>query len=169
MIMIFTGNGKGKTTAAIGTSLRALGNLQSATIIQSLKTGKSSEIKFLEKNTKHLIVKSFGKSKLTDPKNLTKEDYALAQEALNYTKKSVLEKPFLLILDEILVALKFGLIQEVDIIKIIDKCKSKKIHLLLTGRGATKSLIKKADLVTEMRCIKHPFEKGMKAVKGIDY
>lgn len=170
MIMIFTGNGKGKTTAAIGTSLRALGNYKKVIIVQFLKKGDSSEIKFLKGiNIKNLLIKSFGKARLTDPKNLTKEDFSIARNAINFTIQSVSQKPFLLILDEILIALKFGLIQEKDIMNIIEKCRSDKIHLILTGRGATKKLIDNADLVTDMKCIKHPFEKNKRAILGIDY
>ncbi len=170
MIMIFTGDGKGKTSAAIGTSLRALGNHKKVVLIQFLKKGDSSEIKFLKRNSsKNLVIKSFGKTKLTNPKNLTKEDFSIAKKAINFTNESVSQKPFLLILDEILIALKFGLIQEIDIIKIIEKCKLDNIHIILTGRGATKKLIDNADLVTGMKCIKHPFDIGAKAIKGIDF
>jgi cob(I)alamin adenosyltransferase len=185
MIIILTGRGKGKTSAAMGTALRAIYNKRKVIIIQFLKTDSSSEIKLFRKfqtmkqpacvpstsagRCDNVTIKSFGKKTLTNPKELTKKDFDLITKSLKFVEKSISQKPFLIILDEILVALKFKLIKESEILKIIKQCKKENIHLILTGRGATKELIKKADLVTEMRKIKHPFDEGVEAIKGLDY
>jgi cob(I)alamin adenosyltransferase len=175
MVIIYTGNGKGKTTSAIGTALRAIANKKKVVIIQFLKPGTSSEIRLLKKlnnlaikQFSNLAIESFGKRTLTDPKNLTNKDFKSAKKALEFINISMKKKPFLIILDEILIALKFKLIKEEQVIGIMKKCKANKVHLILTGRGATKRLIKQADIVTEMRNVKHHFDKGAKAVKGID-
>lgn len=193
MIIIYTGNGKGKTTAAIGAALRAIANKKKVVIVQFLKPGTSSEIKLLKNGTMGQCynflpeadppmpkagrpltamaetIHSFGKKAPTNPAKLTKKDFEIVEKALEFTLTSIEKKPFLIILDEILVALKFKLLIEKQVMEIIRNCKANKIHLILTGRYATKRLIEKADIVTEMRNVKHHFDKGAKAVKGIDF
>jgi len=176
MIIIFSGNGKGKTSAAMGTSLRAIAHKRKVSIVQFLKPGDSSEIKLLKTLSKsrssyfrNLTVTSWGKKTWTYPDNLTEEDFLCTDNALRAVKTAVSKNPFLLIIDEILVALKFKLLTEEIIFKIIDDCKKRGIHLILTGRGSTKQLEKRADLVTEMENVKHPFDKGTQAVLGIDF
>lgn len=173
MIIIYTGNGKGKTTAAIGTALRSIANRKKIVVVQLLKNGTSSEIKFLTNKDiqkfSNVVIKCFCNKKFTDPKRLTKSDITMVKKALEFVDITIKEKPFLLILDEILITLKFKLTKESIILKIIKQCRKDNIHLILTGRGATKRLIKAADLVTEMKKIKHPFDKKEKAIKGIDF
>lgn len=173
MIIIYTGNGKGKTTAAIGTALRSIANRKKIVIVQFLKNGTSSEIKFLNnkgiKQFSNVTIKSFCNKKFTNPKKLTTSDFKKVQEALKFIYGAIKKKPFLLILDEILITLKFKLTNESIILKIIKQCRENNIHLILTGRGVTKRLIKEADLVTEMKKIKHPFDKKVKAIRGLDY
>lgn len=176
MILIFSGNGKGKTSAAIGTALRALANKKKVSIVQFLKPGNSSEITLLQKLAssrsaffRNLSVTSWGKKTWTYPDNLVEEDFTHTNNALKAVKKAISKKPFLLVADEILVALKFKLLTEEIILNIIKECKKKKVHLALTGRGSTKHIEKEADLVTEMINVKHPFDSGEKAILGIDY
>ncbi|MBN2015862.1 cob(I)yrinic acid a,c-diamide adenosyltransferase [Candidatus Dojkabacteria bacterium] len=174
MIIVYTCDGKGKTTAAIGTTLRALSNNKPVAIVQFLKDGKSGEIRLLNMLSKVkpfnlLTIFSFGKSSLTDSMKLKGKDFLLMRKALNTASSIIKKKPFLLVLDEILVALRFKLLTEQDIIKLMDNARREKIHLILTGRGASKGIVEKADLVTKMQNTKHPFDKGLKAVKGIDY
>lgn len=173
MIIIYTGNGKGKTTAAIGTVLRAIANKKKVVIVQFLKPGSSSEIKLLNNEAarqwNNLTIRSFGKKAPTDPRKPTKQDFELVNKAYEFTNASIKNKPFLIVADEILVALKFKLLKEKQVLEIIKNCKAEKIHLILTGRGATKRLKHSADIVTEMRNVKHHFDKGIKAVKGIDF
>ena len=176
MIIVFTGNGKGKTSAAMGTVMRSLGYRKDVVIIQFLKTGDSNEIKFLKNISKEnkevnegLIIKCFGKKDLTNPKMLVKKDFELAKKALEAAKAALEKKPFLLVLDEVLVALDFKLIETSEVSSIIENCKKNKINLVMTGRNAQKSIIERADIVTDMRSMKHHYEGGKKAYEGIDF
>lgn len=170
MIIIFKGKGKGKTSAAIGTALRALYHNRKVIIIQFLKTGSSGEMKLLNKYlSKNLTIHSFGKKAFTNEGSLNKKDYSTVKKAILETSRAIDNKPFMIILDELLVALKFKLVEEGDILNIMKQCRKINVHLIITGRGASKSITNKADLVTEMKNIKHPYEKGIKAVKGIDF
>lgn len=168
-VHVYTGDGKGKTTAAFGLAIRALGRGKKVAIIQFLKPKPSGEIIALAKikgSEKMLLIKSFGLSKLV--KKPTLKNIEEAERGLTETKK-VLRKGFdLVILDEINVAIAFGLL---DIKKVITAIKSRPIstNVVLTGRRAHLKLLEVADLVTEMRKIKHPFDRGVKAKKGIEY
>jgi cob(I)alamin adenosyltransferase len=176
MIYFFTGNGKGKTTSAFGTALRALGRGKKVHIIQFMKSKdwfKPAEVSFLEsKGGKLVTIDSFGKKGWVDPKKPSKEDKDLSKSALERIHEVMeKEKPFLLIVDEIFVAYLFKTISIGDIKKVMKKSKENIIHLILTGRGAPKRLYKHADLITEMKEIKHPYEdgKGQKAIEGLEY
>lgn len=176
MIIVFTGNGKGKTSAAMGTVMRSLGYKKKVIIIQFLKTGGSNEIKFLKNISKEnkevndrLIVECFGKQDLTNPKVLVKKDYELAEKALESAMAALEKRPFLLVLDEVLVALDFKLIKGSEVSRIIENCKKNNINLVMTGRNAPKSIIDLADIVTEMRSVKHHYDEKIKARNGIDY
>lgn len=174
MIIIFTGEGKGKTTTAVGTALRAVERNKKVLIIQFFKSPKfikSGEIEFLKKlNFDNIQISSFGMKRWLNPKKINNEDHGCFKSGLNKFYKGLINfKPFLVILDEILIALKFGITNEDEIIKLFDKCNKLNIHLIITGRGATEKLIAKADLVTEMKKIKHPYDRGTKAIEGLDY
>jgi cob(I)alamin adenosyltransferase len=174
MIHIFTGNGKGKTTAAFGTALRALWCNKKVQIIQFLKTGNSSEILLL-KNSKDPLIKnnltiySYGLKKLINPKDIKRNEIDRIDKGLKKVDSCIKSQPFLLILDEFLILLKFKFIKEEKVIKIIQKCNKGSIHLVLTGRGTTKKIIENADLVTKMQNIKHPYDQNIFATKGLDY
>jgi len=146
MIYVLTGNGKGKTTSAIGMGIRAVGAGQKVLMVQFLKNGKSSEIRVIKK------IKNF--------------NFRL-EKNLNFLGKAK-KKYHLIILDEINVAIKFGLLNTEEVIKILKKCK-KTPDLVLTGRWCPKEIIKIADLVTEFKEIKHYYRKGIKARKGREY
>jgi len=176
MIYIFTGNGKGKTTAAFGTVLRALNNNKKVFIIQFLKNKdwfKPSEVSFFNKlKLKNLKIESYGKKGWVNFKNPAKIDIDLADKAFKQAEKIITnKKPFLLVLDEINVALLFKLIPENEVLELINSANKNKVHLILTGRGATKKLIAAAEVVTEMKEIKHIYKngKGEKAIKGLEY
>ncbi len=171
MVIIFYGNGKGKTSSAIGTVIRALSYGKKVSIIQFLKPGNSGEIKFLKslKVKNKLNIKSFGKKTFTNPNKLTNYDFRLVKKAINYTKSEISKKLFLLILDEILIALRFKLIDEKRILNIIESAKRNKIHLILTGAYITKTLVQNADIVTQMKNVKHAYYQGLSAIKGLDF
>ena len=173
LIQVYTGNGKGKTTAAWGQAMRASGQGLKVAIIQFFK-GKGSgvprpswrgagEAKMAREL--HLSVYSFcpihpffgGKRE-----KLRKE----CKEGLAFAKEMLRSKKYdLVILDEINIAMKDRLIEVNGVLDLIKK-KPKGVELILTGRGAPKKIMEAADLVTEMREIKHPYQKGIKGIKG---
>jgi cob(I)alamin adenosyltransferase len=164
MIHVYTGNGKGKTTAAIGLALRAFGRGKRVRIIQFMKKGEYGEIIALK--TLGIEVEQFGRPELVDIDNPTEADFEQAEMAVKRAMEAVSECD-LLILDEINVALDFGLIEMREVLEIMEK--SEGTELVLTGRNARKEVIDAADYVTEMREIKHPYSKGMGAREGVEY
>ena len=163
-IIVFTGDGKGKTTAAFGMALRAAGHGKRVIIIQFLKKGDYGEIKAFKKFN-NVEVFQFGKEEFVfEPEE---EDFRKAAEAINMASKKLTEKPFMLILDEANVALSMGLIKLGDILDLIDG--RGETNIVLTGRNAPKKIIELADLVTEMKKIKHYYDKGEEAEEGIEY
>lgn len=168
MIQVYTGDGKGKTTAALGLALRSLGQRKKVCLIQFMKKGDFGEIKALKK-FKNITVKQFGWRSFVNIKKPEGKDMAAAREALVFAARVLKENKFnLVILDEINVAAKFKLITDGDILNLI-KIAPLSTEIVLTGRGAHAKILKQADLVTEMRAIKHYFNQGFKARKGIEY
>ena len=170
LIIITTGQGKGKTTAALGMGIRTLGHNQKVAIIQFIKggwePGESLALKiFGDKLKFHACGEGFTWE--TQDRNKDIDLVKLSWgKALSYLKDPDYK---LIILDEIIVAIKLGYISEDEIIKGI-KLRPELTHVALTGRGASKRLMDSADLVTEMKLIRHPFrEQGVKAQEGIEY
>ncbi|MFA5021693.1 MAG: cob(I)yrinic acid a,c-diamide adenosyltransferase [Patescibacteria group bacterium] len=165
-IHIYTGNGKGKTTAALGLALRAVGAGFKVYIVQFLKAQDYSELNSLKK-LPEITVKRFGQK--TFIYGLGKpNDKVEAKKALKFCKKILKSSKFnLVILDEIFLASFFKLISVPEIIKLI-KNKPKSVELVLTGRKAASEIIKLADYVTEMKEIKHPYQQGLVARRGIE-
>ncbi len=167
-VHVYTGNGKGKTTAAIGLGLRASGNNFKVLMIQFMKGRRYSEIDAIKK-IPNFDVKQFGRDKFVNKKNPEQVDIDLAKKGFDYAKKSIKNKDTdVLILDEINVAVDFNLISLENLSELIDK-KPEKLELVLTGRYAHPDIIKQADLVSEILEIKHPYQKGIKSRKGIDW
>lgn len=169
MVCVFTGNGKGKTSAAFGMAMRFLGHGKRVVVVQFLKGTKTGEM-MLKKNLPGLDIVQFGTESFVDLKKPAKEDKQRALEALLYAKKIMTGgfRPDLLILDEANVAVSAGLIDDADIIDLISEL-PEETDLVLTGRGASEKIIQRADMVTEMKEVKHPFAKGKKAEEGIEY
>lgn len=170
LVIVLTGDGKGKTSAALGIALRAYGHNMSICVIQFIKgsfvTGESLAAERLG-----IEFVSLGKGFVTDKgSDLPLPEHRLAAEkALALARQRMLTGSLdILILDEINNAVELGLL---DIIAVLDLVKSKpaNLHLVLTGRDAHPDLISVADLVTEMHALKHPFDSGVPAQKGIDY
>ncbi len=165
LLIIYTGNGEGKTSAAFGHVVRALGYNKKCVVIKFLKKRKSGE-DFLQEAFPELVkIYHFGKKRFV--KKTSKKYRELIKNALCFAgeicKK---EKPFLLVLDEINVAINLGLVGESEVIKLLEKIKARVV--ILTGRGRCKRIEKLANIVTEMRDIKHDFPKR-KATKGVEY
>jgi len=171
LIHIYTGDGKGKTTAALGLALRALGQGLKVCFIQFFKgTAFTYGEKKILVHLPGVDVYSFApKHPHFYPKVKTDEVRKDCQEGLNFIKKIFQEKQYdLLVLDELIIALRDGYLTLKEVMHLLRR-KPKNMEVILTGRGAPKELIKFADLVTEMRKIKHPYDKGIKERKGIDY
>ena len=169
LVQVFTGNGKGKTTAALGTILRATGHGLKVFIVFFMK-GKYDygEFNTLAK-LPNIDIASFGFRQFTDPANIKPAEIEQARLALAAAREAVLSGNYgLVVLDEVNVALGFNLIKLDEVVKLIRE-KPPNVELILTGRYADSRLIELADLVTEMVKVKHPFDKGIKARKGIEY
>jgi len=169
-IHLYTGNGKGKTTAAIGLAVRAIGAGLKVFLCQFMKKEWASELRVLEKLKGGIEIIQCGLSEFcTDRKNPPQEQVEAAQEGFKKAMKAVKSKNYdIVILDEINVALYYSLLSLEQVESLI-KDKSKKIELILTGRYAHKKLYKFADLVTEMKEVKHYYTKGVQQRKGIEY
>tara|TARA_Y100001970_G_scaffold200773_1_gene244273 strand:- start:43497 stop:44192 length:696 start_codon:yes stop_codon:yes gene_type:complete len=171
LILVFTGNGKGKTTAALGIALRTLGHNQKVAIIQFIKgswtTGEEKALKIFKKS---ISWHSLGEGFTWETQDRLRDE-ELVRNAWGVAKKYIKDETYkLVILDEINIALKLGYIKSEEIISSITKYKDRDNHIVLTGRGAPKSIIEFADLVSEINVIKHPFkEQGIKAQECIEF
>ena len=166
-VQVYTGDGKGKTTAAIGLAIRALGAGWRVFFAQFLKAGGYSEHKALAQFSDHLTIKTYGRNVFIkgEPEE---EDRRLAQEAYQEIAEIVASGHHrLVILDEANVAVHYGLITVDQILDLIDR-RAEGVELLITGRYAHSRLIERADLVTEMRGVKHYFDRGIKARVGVE-
>lgn len=164
MIHLYTGNGGGKTTSALGVAVRAVGQGKKVVMIQFMKGRKDvGEIK-IQKKLKNFKVYQFGRKECIKPiSKPLKKDYELAEKGLKFAEKVLKQKPFLLILDEINLAAKIGLLNKKDVLKVLKK-KPKKTHVILTGRYAPKELMKVSDIITvfeDRKRIKRQAEKGI--------
>lgn len=171
-VHLITGDGPGKTTSAIGLAIRAMGNGLKVCIVQFMKSNKTGkeygELTFLNKS-KNIVIKQFGTGFFLNKGKYSSKDRHIAEEGLNFAKEIMLSgKVDLMILDEVNVALDFGLLNTEDILTII-KSKPKNLELILTGRNAPKELYKEVDYAVFIKSLKHPFDRGIKARKGIEY
>jgi cob(I)alamin adenosyltransferase len=169
---VYTGKGKGKTTAALGMALRAVGYNHKICMIQFIKGswhyGEMTSSKRLEPEFE-LTAIGKGFVGILDDKSPIEDHKKMAEEALKIAKEKITSKIYnLVILDEINYALNLGLINLQDILDVI-AARPDDVNIVLTGNHARDEIIEKADLVTEMREIKHPFKSGIKAKKGIDF
>ncbi len=165
-IYLWTGDGWGKTTSAIGAAIRAAGHGYKTEIVQFMKGRKYKIGEYRElKNIKNINIHQFGRMGWVNLRKPSKSDFILAKKGFEYAKKVDKKKPFLLILDEINIAVRIGLLAEKEVIDFLNKAKSK--HIYLTGRYATKGLIKTADFVNEIIVKKGP--KKLIGERGIDY
>ncbi|HEX69094.1 MAG TPA: cob(I)yrinic acid a,c-diamide adenosyltransferase [Candidatus Bathyarchaeota archaeon] len=169
LVQVYTGDGKGKTSAAFGLALRAIGRGLKVYIIQFIKGGFDYGELYIIDKLPNLKLKAFGQGKFVTQFPPGEKDIKIAKEAFNLAKKIVMSGEYdIVILDEINVALSLRLIKTEDVINLI-KEKPEHVELVLTGRYAPKEIIEAADLVTEMREIKHPFQKGVPPRKGIEF
>ena len=167
LVQIYTGGGKGKTTAAIGLAVRAAGHNFKIAIIHFMKIWNYGEVKSLEKLGIDLF--RYGTTELIDPKNPSPIDFDEANKAIEKAEELIERGNYdILILDEINVTIDFNLIPLKRVVDLIDK-KPDNLELVLTGRNCPEELIERADLVSRIDEIKHPFQKGLKVRKGIEF
>lgn len=168
-IQVYTGEGKGKTTAALGLALRAAGHGFRTYIGQFLKGKPSGEIIALRNLSPLITVQQFGRKKfLKVTEDFEEEDYRLAEAGLKKCLQAMLSGQYrIVVLDEINVALNLGLLKEKLVLDFLDR-KPEGVELVLTGRYAPASILARADLVTEMVCRKHYYDQGVRARKGIE-
>lgn len=172
LLVVYTGNGKGKTTAALGMALRAIGRGWRVLMVQF---GKGSwhyaELDSAKRLAPDLEIVPMGKGffKILDDHYSEEEHRAAAERALEFSKDQMASGKYdMLILDEVVGSVVSGLLRLEDVMKLIEG-KPEDLTLVLTGRNAPAEFIERADLVTEMREIKHPYQRGRLAQKGIDY
>lgn len=169
LVQVYTGNGKGKTSAAFGLALRAIGNGLKVFVIQFIKDGldygELHAVKFLP----NLELKAFGRGKFISKAPPEEEDVRLAKEGFDLAKRVVASGDFdVVVLDEINVAVHLKLLEIDEVLDVIHS-KPKHVELVLTGRNAPSEIMEVADLVTEMREVKHPHTLGVQPRKGIEY
>ena len=173
LVIVFTGNGKGKTTASLGMGLRTFGHGHKVAIIQFIKGAwETGEKKAFEKFSNKIEWRSLGAGFTWETQDRNKDQF-LVKKAWEAAKEYMRNETYkLVILDEINIAIKLGYINSEEIITFIKSLNMKEnlSHIILTGRGASKEIIEFADLVTEMKLIKHPFkEQGIKAQECVEF
>jgi len=167
-IQLYTGDGKGKTTAALGAALRAVGHGERVFMIQFMKGRLYGELKAAKK-LDGFTIEQHGRDEFVDPKNPDPVDRELAAKGWRRAEELVREGGAdMLILDEINVAVAFGLIELEKVLSFMRE-KPERLELILTGRYAPAEMIDLADTVTEMREIRHHYKGGVPARKGIEY
>ena len=169
LVQIFTGEGKGKTSAALGVVLRALGHGLRVCIVAFMKGDYPyGEWEVLSKLSNVKIAK-FGFRTFTDPANIKPEEIEQAKQGLAAAREAMLGGNYdLVVLDEVNVATAWKLVELDEVVRLI-RDKPPNVELILTGRHADTELVQMADLVTECLKIKHPYDKGITSRKGIDY
>ena len=169
LIQVYTGNGKGKTTAALGLALRAVGHGMKVLMVQFMKGNvQYGELESAKKLSPHLTIKQVGRETFISKSNPDPKDLQLAQEGFSMAKKAIQNKEYdIVILDEINLAIDYGLIPVKDVLQLIDS-KPETIELILTGRNVKREILERADLITEMVDRKHYYDKGVPAREGIE-
>lgn len=182
-VHVYTGNGKGKTTAAVGAGLRAAGHGYSVHMVQFMKGEwfpQYGEVKSLQDN-ENFTVEQFATQHFIEPDDVTEHDRETVEKAMEASRRAVDSNYDIVILDEINVASHFGLVSEDEMLELIES-KSPETELILTGRYAPESVIHEAGLVTRMENVRHPYDgdgdgdeaevddaEGMEAREGIEW
>lgn len=170
-VHVYTGDGHGKTTVSLGVAMRAVGHGYKVCMIQFLKgNDKTGEFLIQDKLKPDFIIHQFGNKSFIIDKNYSKDDIKKAREGLKFAKSIIKSNQcHILILDEINVAVDFGLIEVKIITDFINNYRNNGVEIILTGRNAPEEIIKTADIVTEMKKVKHYYDSGLPARKGIEY
>ena len=169
LVQVFTGEGRGKTSAALGTALRAVGNGLRVFIVAFMKAGHPSGEWGVLSGLPNVCTARFGTKAFVDPASPSQEDREQAAQALKAAREAMLSGDYdMVVLDEVNVAVAWNLVDLHDVLRLIED-RPQNVELILTGRGADKEVVRAADLVTEMLNIKHPYVEGTSARRGIEY
>jgi len=169
LVQIFTGDGKGKTSAATGAVIRALGHGLRVYIVYFLKGDYPYGERSILAQLPNVTMDSFGSRGFIDPASIKPEEKEQAKRAFAAAREAVLSGSYdLVVLDEVNLAVAWNLVELDEVVRLIDD-KPEDVELILTGRRADSKLVKSADLVTEMLKIKHPYDEGIVAREGIEY
>ncbi|MFH0958898.1 MAG: cob(I)yrinic acid a,c-diamide adenosyltransferase [Pseudomonadota bacterium] len=169
LVILNTGHGKGKTTAALGQAFRALGHGFKVCFLQFIKgSWKYGELEAAKRFEDLMEIHALGKGFTWQSENLN-EDIQLARNAWDFAKQAIRSGKFkMVVLDELTYLITYGMVPEEDILNTL-RNRPPELHIVITGRDASPGLIELADLVTEMKEIKHPFQNGVKGQKGIEF
>jgi len=169
MIQVYTGDGKGKTTAALGLACRAVGHGYKVFVIQFMKGNIDyGELEIARRLAPSLTIRQMGRGCRVSRENPDPEDIELCQEAMTMAREVITGGNYdIVVLDEINVAVDLGLVQKEAVLRLMDE-RPLNVELILTGRHAAKEIIDRADLVTEMVEIKHYYQKGIQSRTGIE-
>jgi cob(I)alamin adenosyltransferase len=171
LVVVLTGDGKGKTTGALGMALRATGHGIRVAFLQFIKSSRAYGEGIAVKSIPGLEFEVLGAGYvgIKGDTKTREEHVSAARAALDVAREKAGSRRYgMIVLDEVNVALSLGLIAVSDVISFIDE-RPRGLHLVLTGRGAPEEIIEKADIVTDMKAVKHPFFKGAPAREGIEY
>ena len=168
LIQVYTGDGKGKTGAAFGLALRAMGRGLRVCIVQFIKGGFDYGESYVARGLPLLEMAAYGRGQFITGRP-TAEDFAEAKKAFDHARSAICSGNFdIVILDEVNIAMHLGLLSVEDLVEVLRR-KPSQVEVVLTGRHAPKRITDMADLVTEMREVKHPYARGIHARKGIEY
>jgi len=169
LVQVYTGDGKGKTTAALGLALRAAGWSMRTYIGQFLKGRHYGELESIKRLAPYITLEQYGLDAWVHVDRVTPEHQAAAQAGLAKARQALLSGEYdIVILDEVNTALFFGVLTEEEVLELID-ARPPNVELILTGRRAPQAIMDRADLVTEMREVRHPYSRGFQARQGIEF
>jgi cob(I)alamin adenosyltransferase len=168
LVVVYTGDGKGKTTAALGVAFRALGRDLPVAVLQFIKgKWKTGEREFAAR-VPGLLFEVTGLGFTWDSDDIS-QDRRAAEQGWRRARELILDgKHAVVVLDELTYAINHGFVPIADVLETL-RARPPHVHVIVTGRSAPEELIAAADLVTEMTCIKHPFQRGVRAQPGLDY
>jgi cob(I)alamin adenosyltransferase len=169
-VQVYTGDGKGKTTASLGLVVRAAGYGHRACIVSFLKGDPNyGELRFIREHMPMVEYHLAGRMNFVDPSDPDPEDVAIAAQGFATARDAIASGDFhLVVLDEVNVAVSLGLVDEDDLLELLD-ARPEHVEVVLTGRDASQRIVDRADLVTEMRMVKHFYEAGIPARRGIEF
>ncbi len=169
LIQVYTGSGKGKTTAALGLALRAAGRGMRTYIGQFLKGTRCGELEGVGLLAPHVTLEQYGLAGWVQGGTVTPEQRAAAEAGLVRAREALLSGEYdIVVLDEVNVAIHLGVLSQDQVLGLM-ALKPPQVELVLTGRGAPQGVLDRADLVTEMREVRHPFHRGIPARPGIEF